>query len=113
MTANHGDRAMGDQSETDKLGFDPAEVARLYAGIAARSSDLLTRYVARQTNGGFLAPMSDELGISKAFFEAWARMLTDPMRVAEAGVKLWQDYWSLWQRSTLKLMGQVSAPVAE
>ena len=40
-------------------------------------------------------------------------MLTDPLRVAEAQMKLWQDYWSLWQRSMLKLMGQDTSPVAE
>jgi polyhydroxyalkanoate synthase len=28
-------------------------------------------------------------------------------------MKLWQDYWSLWQRSMLKLMGQEAPPVAE
>jgi polyhydroxyalkanoate synthase len=104
---------MGDQREADKIKFDPAEVARLYAEIAAKSSELLTRYIARSADGAMRAPVSDELGISKAFFEAWARMLTDPFRAAEAQMKLWQDYWSLWQRSMLKLMGQQSAPVAE
>jgi len=103
---------MGDHREKEKLKFDPTELARLYAGIAAKSGELLTRYVARQPEGAKL-PMSDELGISRAFFEAWARMMTDPLRVAEAQMKLWQDYWSLWQRSILKLMGQDTSPVAE
>jgi polyhydroxyalkanoate synthase len=104
---------MGDQREAEKIKFDPAEVARLYADIATKCSELLSRYVARSADTAVRAPLSDELGISKAFFEAWARMLTDPLRVAEEQMKLWQDYWSLWQRSMLKLMGQQSAPVAE
>ena len=103
---------MGDQREGEKLKFDPAELARLYADIAARSGELVTRYIAGHTDKA-IRPMSDELGISKAFFEAWTRMLTDPFRVADAQVKLWQDYWSLWQRSMLRLMGQSAAPVAE
>jgi poly[(R)-3-hydroxyalkanoate] polymerase subunit PhaC len=113
MTEQRRDQAMGDQREEDKLKFDPAQVARLYADIATKSGELLNRYIARRPDGSLLAPLSDELGISKAFFEAWARMLTDPLRVAEAQVKLWQDYWSLWQRSMLRLMGQAPAPVAE
>jgi polyhydroxyalkanoate synthase subunit PhaC len=112
MTGHGGAARMGDQRENEKLKFDPAELARLYADIAARSGELLTRYVGRQPDGAML-PLSDELGISKAFFEAWARMLTDPLRLAEAQMQLWQDYWSLWQRSMLKLMGQEAAPVAE
>jgi polyhydroxyalkanoate synthase len=102
---------MSDQ-DRDKTKFDPAEHARLYADIAARSGELLTRYAARQLEGGS-RPMGDELGISKAFFEAWARMLSDPVRLAQTQLELWHDYWSLWQRSVLKLMGHESGPVAE
>jgi polyhydroxyalkanoate synthase len=112
MNARSGEKAMGEPPKQDKLKFDPAELAGLYAEIAARSGELLSRYTGRQAESA-LRPISDELGISKAFFEAWARMLTDPMHLAEAQVKLWQDYWSLWQTSMLKLMGQATTPVAE
>src|SRR3954467_2736021 len=94
------DAAMGDQSEEDQLKFDPAEVARLYADIATRSGELLSRTMERHTDGS-VRPIADELGISKAFFEAWARMLADPVRFAESQMRLWQDYWSLWQNSVL------------
>ena len=52
--------------------------------------------------------MTDELGIAQAFFEAWAKLLSDPFKLAEAQMKLWQDTVSLWQRSMLKLMGQAT-----
>ena len=103
---------MGDPSEQDQLKFDAAEVAQLYADIATRSSELLGQFLERNKDG-HVRPIADELGISKAFFEAWARMLGDPMRIAETQMKLWQDYWSLWQTSVMKLMGQQSAPIAE
>ncbi|MDB5926013.1 MAG: class poly(R)-hydroxyalkanoic acid synthase [Betaproteobacteria bacterium] len=103
---------MGDPHEEDKLNYDPAEVARLYANIATRSGELLGKFLEHKTDGPARS-MADELGISKAFFEAWARMLTDPFRLAETQMKLWQDYWSLWQHSVLKLMGQDAPPVAE
>jgi polyhydroxyalkanoate synthase len=103
---------MSEQGERDTTKFDPAELARLYAEIATRSGELLSRYATGHV-GGAMRSMADELGISRAFFEAWARMLTDPMHVAETQLKLWQDYWSLWQRSMLRLMGHAAEPVAE
>src|SRR5690349_143945 len=108
----HKETAMGDPQEQDKLKFDAAEVARLYADIAAKSGELLEKMARGQSNGG-MRSMADELGVSQAFFEAWARMLTDPVRLAQSQLKLWQDYWSLWQSSMLRLMGQKAAPVAE
>jgi polyhydroxyalkanoate synthase len=104
--------AMGGPHEEDKLNYDPAAIARLYADIATKSGELLGKVLEHKTDGPARS-MADELGISKAFFEAWARMLTDPFRLAETQMKLWQDYWSLWQRSMLKLMGQEAPPVAE
>ncbi len=99
------------QTQTETPTLDHAEMARLYADIAEKSGALLTKYMAR---GGSGAPaMSDELGIAKAFFEAWGLMLTDPMRVAEMQMKLWQDYTALWQNSMSRMMGQETAPVAE
>jgi polyhydroxyalkanoate synthase len=103
---------MGDPAEQEKLKFDPAELARLYADIAAKSGDLVGKLLEHKADGPARS-MADELGVSKAFFEAWARMLSDPFRLAETQAKLWQDYWSLWQRSWLKLMGQDTPPVAE
>src|SRR5215207_8730492 len=104
MTGTTEKPGMSDQHEQDKLKFDPAEAARLYADIAAKSGELLTRFIARHADGS-TKPVADELGISKAFFEAWGRLLSDPARLAEAQVKMWQDYWGLWQSSMMKLMG--------
>src|SRR4051794_23604423 len=101
-----------DVALSDEKKFDPAELAKLYAGIATRSGELLSQALERQAEGS-LRPISDELGINKAFFEAWSRMLTDPMRIAESQMKLWQDCWSLWQSSMMKLMGQAAPAVAE
>jgi polyhydroxyalkanoate synthase len=106
------DSAVTDPQEQDKSKFDPAELARLYADIVTKSGELLSQTLARHTDGS-AQPLKDELGISKAFFDTWARMLTDPVKLAETQMKMWQDYWSLWQSSLLKIMGQGSAPVAE
>ncbi|MBI4207501.1 MAG: class I poly(R)-hydroxyalkanoic acid synthase [Betaproteobacteria bacterium] len=91
---------------------DPAELARLYADIAQKSGQLVTQFLERRASGAPL-PFKDELGIARAFFEAWSKTLADPFRLAEAQIKLWQDYMTLWQNSMLKLMGQEAKPVAE
>ena len=86
-------------------------MAQLYADIAGKSSELLTQYMARGAKG--MPAFTDELGIAKAFCEAWQHMLADPMRIAGMQMKLWQDYSTLWQQSMLKMFGQDAAPVAE
>ena len=92
--------------------MDPAAMAKLYANIAEKSGVLLSKFMTRAAGQG-MPEMKDELGIAKAFFEAWGQVFADPMRMAELQMKLWQDYLSLWQNSMLTMMGQVSAPVAE
>ncbi len=56
---------------------------------------------------------SDELGLSKAFFELAAKMLSNPYRLAETQMNLMWDYSALWQSSMLRLLGQSPAPVVE
>ena len=92
--------------------LDPAELSKLYADIAQKSGQVLTQFMERRANGIQLG-FSDELGIAQAFFEIWGKMLSDPFKLAEAQVKLWQDYMTLWQNSLLKLLGQEAKPVAE
>ncbi|MFT3735483.1 MAG: class I poly(R)-hydroxyalkanoic acid synthase [Rhodocyclaceae bacterium] len=90
---------------------DPAEIAKTYAEVAERSSRLLTEHVSRQMARGIEAP-SDELGIAQAFMDMTAKLLTNPYRLAQAQMNLVWDYFSLWQNSTLRLMGLDPTPVA-
>ena len=95
--------------ETQPL--DAAAMAQLYAGIAEKSSALLSKYMASSSGG--LPAANDEMGIAKAFFAAWQQMLADPLRIADMQVKLWQDYTALWQQSMLKMLGQDATSVAQ
>ena len=92
--------------------FDPAELARTYAAIANRSSQLVTEFIARQGHGGVPA-FGDELGIAKAFYEMMGKLYADPAKFAEMQLKFWQDYMSLWQNSMLRFFGQSAPPVIE
>ncbi len=97
------------QAETPPL--DAEALAKLYSNIAEKSGELLTQYLARGAKG--MPAFNDELGIAKAFYEAWQQMLANPGRIAEMQMKLWQDYAALWQSSMLKMLGQEAPPVAQ
>ena len=103
---------MAKTQEPTPRSLDPAQLAHLYADIAQKSGQLVTQYLKNGKNGGSPA-VADELGIAQAFFQAWTRLLADPFKLAEANLKLWQDYAALWQSSLLKLMGQETPPVVE
>lgn len=98
--------------QTEALALDAAAMAKLYADIAEKSGNLIGKFMSRAANKGMPA-MNDELGIAKAFFDAWGLVFADPLRAAELQMKLWQDYLGLWQNSMLKMMGQQAAAVAE
>ncbi|HTW52890.1 MAG TPA: class I poly(R)-hydroxyalkanoic acid synthase, partial [Stellaceae bacterium] len=93
-------------------GPDPAELSRRLAAIAERSQQLVGNFLSRQSNEGG-AGMADPMAIGEAFFELTARMMADPARLIEAQMALWNDYLTLWQRTSERLMGQAVEPVVE
>src|SRR5688572_29527611 len=103
---------MTEKQQTEQSKYDPSQQAKLYADIAEKSGRLVTQFLERSQNGGMPA-LNDELGLAQAFFQAWSKVLSDPFKLAEAQMKFWQDYASLWQQSMMKLMGQNAKAVAE
>ena len=100
------------ENQAERPSYDPAQLAQLYSDIAQKSGRLVTQFLKRSGNGG-MPGLSDELGLAQAFFQAWSKLLSDPFKLAEAQMKLWQDYASLWQNSMMKLLGQDATVVAE
>ena len=92
--------------------YDPIALTESFASAADKGAKLLGDFLARQAVAG-PSPVSDEFGLTKAFLEVAAKMLSNPVRMAEAQMNLWWDYSALWQTSMLKFMGQTPAPVAE
>ncbi|HZQ62782.1 MAG TPA: class I poly(R)-hydroxyalkanoic acid synthase, partial [Casimicrobiaceae bacterium] len=89
--------------------YDPIALAESLASAAEKSANVIGEYVKRQP----LRPVvADELGVGKAFMELAAKMLANPYRIAEAQMNLWWDYMTLWQNSTLKMLGAPAQPVA-
>jgi polyhydroxyalkanoate synthase len=104
--------AATDTETTGKPGYDPVALADSFASAADKSAKLLGDYLARQRTGG-RAMVSDEFGLTKAFLELMAKMLSNPYRLAETQMNLWWDYSSLLQSSMLRIMGQSPRPVVE
>jgi polyhydroxyalkanoate synthase subunit PhaC len=90
---------------------DPLQWSRDMAEIAERSQRLVLEFLARQSGGGL--GMADPLNIGSAFLEMTGRMMTDPGKLMQAQVSLWQDYMTLWQRTAERFLGGKPDPVVE
>ena len=80
----------------EAVNYDPVALAESFATAADKSAKLLGEFVARQPSQG-RALLSDELGLTKAFLELTAKMLSNPYRLAERQLNLWWDYSALFQ----------------
>ena len=103
---------MADDQGTEIKMIDPAELSEAMSNIAERSqrlvSDFLQRQVSEQPGSGSMDP----LNIGAAFMEMTTRMMSDPARLVEANLSLWNNYMALWQSTARRLMGETSDPVA-
>jgi polyhydroxyalkanoate synthase len=94
---------------------DPVEFSRSLAAIAERSQRLVAEWLGRQNLAApdDKAGMADPFNIGAAFLEMTARMMADPARLVQAQLSLWNDYLTLWQRTTERFLGAASEPVVE
>jgi len=100
---------MADQQGSEYKFPDPIEVSKSLASIAERSQKLVSDFLERQTVDG--SSMADSLSIGRAFLEMTARLMTDPAKLVQAQMSLWQDYMQLWQSTARRMMGEDAAPV--
>ena len=101
----------GGADNSDMKVPDPLAMGKAMADIAERSQRLVSDFLARQAENG--APASfDPLNVGNAFLEMTAKMMADPAMVMRAQMTLWQDYMTLWQRTTQRMMGHEAEPVA-
>ena len=98
-------------AEQQQTAFNPAQMMQLYADIARKSGELLTR--AMQKSASSQSAPDDEMGIARAFFDTWVKMASDPVQMMQVQMTAWQDYATLWQNALLAMSGQKPAPVAE
>ncbi|MEX0695881.1 MAG: class I poly(R)-hydroxyalkanoic acid synthase [Rhodospirillales bacterium] len=105
---------MADQSKQKKDDIDASQISETMADIAERSQRLVQEFLNSHSQPGKSSSgMEDPLNIGNAFMEMTQRMMTQPHKMVEANMHLWQDYMRLWQSTASKMMGQESAPVVE
>jgi polyhydroxyalkanoate synthase len=88
------------------------ESANPYVEIAERSQRLVNDWLNRHGNE-IQAPDVDPLNVGEAFIEMTRHMMTNPQKMMESGLSLWQGYMELWQSTALRLLGAEAEPVAE
>ena len=91
---------------------DPSDIAKSLAQIAERSQDLVNEYLERQREGK-IAPMTDDLGLTRAFTDLAVSLISNPWKLAEVQMQMWQDYWKLWQNGMQRMLGERPEPVVE
>ena len=90
---------------------DPVEMSQKMAGIAERSHKLVTDFLERQAhepNTNF-----DPLNLGSAFLEMTTHMMTDPVKMVQAQMNLWQDYMNLWQSTARRMLGEDAEPTIQ
>lgn len=95
---------MANDAHNDDAVPNPAELATTMGKIAEQSQRIVTEFMARQAEES--EAEQDPLNIGKAFLEMTTRMMSDPARLAQAQVELWNNYVNLWQHTASRLMGQ-------
>src|SRR5271169_4176025 len=91
---------------------DADELARQLADVAKKSQHLVTDFLKRQSPEQGIG-MASPLAIGAAFFEMTARMMSDPSRLVQAQLSLWNDYMTLWQRTAQRFLGGNPEPMIE
>lgn len=104
---------MTDQSKDKVTDIDETQISETMVDIATRSQRLVQDFLSRQSQVGGGMGMQDPLEIGSAFFEMTTQMMTQPHKLIEANVNLWQDYMKLWQNTASRMMGQETAPLVE
>jgi len=101
---------MAEEKVAENKGIDPAQISQAMTSIAGRSQRLVADFLSRQATDP-ATPSLDPLNIGNAFFEMTTRLVSDPGRMVEAQMSLWQDYLALWQNTAKRMMGQKAEPV--
>lgn len=92
---------------------DPAIVSRTMADVAERGQRIVNDFLKRQAEhpGAVAEAPIDPFNIGSAFFEMTTRLMRDPQRLVQAQLGFWQDYMTLWQNTTRRILGDAITPV--
>lgn len=103
---------MSDQQaiETENKHPDPEKLSAAMAEIAEKSQRLVSEFLAKQAEDPEISD-PDPLNIGSAFAELTTHMMQNPAKLVEAQMELWQQYYTLWHNTTLRMLGEEAEPV--
>ena len=102
---------MSNQSTPTPPTPDPQRLSAAMSRVAEQSRRITQAFIERQANSpGEFNPLDPGV-VSKAYQALWQQMLTDPERLVEAQVSLWQDYAKLWENTARRMAGEDVKPV--
>ncbi len=90
----------------------PEELAHAFAQIAEHSQKVAAEFLTRTAAGKPVLP-EDDIGVANAFLDLATKMWSNPMKLAEAQMRMWHDYMRLWHNSMSRLLGEKPEPVAQ
>jgi polyhydroxyalkanoate synthase subunit PhaC len=91
---------------------DRDELSQQIADIAEKSQQLVAEFLKRQAPEGGVG-VASPMSIGAAFLEMTTRMMSDPSRLVQAQLSLWNDYLTLWQRTAQRFLGGNTEPLIE
>jgi polyhydroxyalkanoate synthase len=89
---------------------DTKRVAASLSRITRTGRQLVGEFLGRQARGE-AAPPPDTSIIAKSFLELSQKMMANPGKLVEIQVAFWKDYWSLWERTSRRMLGAEVEPV--
>ena len=101
---------MSDQSTPTPPSPDPERLYAAMTRVTEQSRRIVQAFVERQPDGPREFNPLEPAVISKAYQELWQQMLTNPGRIVEAQVALWQDYAKLWENTARRMAGEEVEP---
>ncbi len=90
---------------------DPAEYSALLQKIGQHSQQLIQGFLDRNKSAPATIANPDPARLSQAFMELTSHLLSNPGRLVNAQMSLWQDYTRLWQSTISRMSGQPAEPV--
>lgn len=106
-------QAPADSLPTEHTLFDPIALSRVMMDVSQKSQPILKEFLSRQGTGAFREADLDPFNLSPAYIRMFNQLWSNPQKLAEMQIGLWQDWSRLWQESAKKFIGQTAEPVAE
>ena len=103
---------MSDQPAQTPAQPDLQRLQAAMSRITEQSRRIAQAFIERQASSPREFNPLEPAVVSKAYQALWQQMLTDPKRLIEAQVSLWQDYAKLWENTARRMAGEDVEPAA-